>query len=263
MMYVGSWARLVAFTITCLSLISCQQRLDLEAGLPAASAYSVSATTEFPGVVMVSIPGGGICTGTIVSHKAVLTAAHCTKKSGNYRVRGNFGAEQITSDRLNFGPGVVEDPNDISLLIFADNTFSENHVVRIADAVSSGETATLVGYGCNSLVTESGAGVKRAGTNVVARVNSYVEFYTPASSSSSKVRGILGPSNRAGSCFGDSGGPALKMVNGEYQIVAVTHAGGIVDNTIISQYSDISNRSDNRGFIADANRTRNLGIEGF
>ncbi|NBX82160.1 hypothetical protein EBQ90_03615, partial [bacterium] len=77
------------------------------------------------------------------------------------------------------------------------------------------------------------------------------------------VRGILGPSNRAGSCFGDSGGPALKMVNGEYQIVAVTHAGGIVDNTIISQYSDISNRSDNRGFIADANRTRNLGIEGF
>lgn len=258
MLYVGSWARLVALVIVSLSLIACQKQEG--DGLPEASSVVASVTAEFPGVVLVSLPGGnGICTGTVVSTKAVLTAAHCTKTAGRYSVIGNFGTK-TTYDVVSYGPGVVDDPNDIAILMFADNTFDSSIVVKIGDSVSAGDTLRLVGFGCNDLNTRKGAGVKRTGTNVVADIEEYVEFITPAGSSS---RGILGASNRAGSCFGDSGGPALKQVGNELKVVAVTHAGGQSGSNIISQYVNVGSRNDNRNFIASANTQYNLGIAGF
>jgi len=262
MRYVGTFARLTAFLLVSLSLISCQKALDLETGLPQASKYNVAETTQFPGVVMVATPNGGLCTGTIISPKAVLTAAHCALKSGRYSVYGSFGSTVSTYQKVTYGPGEIEDPRDIAILIFPAGTFQSQYVMKIADSIRSGDVATLVGYGCNNIDTQRGAGLKRAGTNQVADLNSYVEFYTPVTSSNS-TRGIIGPDNRAGSCPGDSGGPALKQVNGEYQVAAVTHAGGVLGSTIISQYIDVSNRSDNRGFIAEVNRNESLGIEGF
>ena len=272
-MYVCSWWRRLALVLISLSLISCQKSLDLEEGLPQASGIYVSESFGFPGVVMVSLPGGGICSGTIVSHKAVLTAAHCTKRSGTYLVRGNFldpsgnlgDSQKSTSSFVNFGPGIVEDPNDISFLIFPENTFQQSDVISIADSSRAGDVATLVGYGCNNIETKRGAGRKRMGTNVIARVNEYIEFFTPVSSTSSNVRGrgIIGSNNRAGSCFGDSGGPALAIRGEQYELIAVTHAGGVIESTVVSQYVDISNRSDNRDFIRQVNAQHELGINGF
>lgn len=260
MRYVRSWVKFSVLLAVSLFLVSCQKALDLESGLPLASQYNVSITKDFPGVVFVRTPSG-YCTGTIVSPRAVLTAAHCTQRNGQYEVSGGFGPSVFTSQKVNYGPGEINDPRDISLLVFPAGTFQSKHVIKIADSIRSGDIATLVGYGCNNVFTEVGGGVKRSGTNQVARLGDYVEFYTPASSSG--MRGIIGPSNRAGSCPGDSGGPALKEVNGELQVAAVTHAGGVMGGTIISEYVDISNRSDNRGFIAQVNRDENLGIQGF
>jgi len=273
MRHVSSCVRLLALSFLSLPIISCQKQLDLEAGLPQASGIYVTESSGFPGVVMVSIPGGGICSGTIVSHKAVLTAAHCTKRVGNYIVVGNFAdpsanggrSQKSTSVVSNFGPGAVEDPNDISILVFLDQTFQEQDIIPIGDASRAGEVATLVGYGCSNLDTRTGAGKKRMGTNVIAQIHDYIEFYTPLSSatSSARARGIIGSTNRAGSCFGDSGGPALAENGGKYAVVGVTHAGGVIDNTIVSQYADVSNRADNRAFISQINKDQNLGIAGF
>lgn len=273
MMYVCSFMRFTALLMVSLSLISCQKKLDLEAGLPQASGIYVSESSGFTGVVMVSLPGGGLCSGTIVSHKAVLTAAHCTKRSGTYLVRGNFSStagnyfdsQKSTSVAVSYGPGEVEDPNDIAVLIFPDHTFEASDVIEIADSSSKGDIATLVGYGCSNLDTKTGSGRKRMGTNVIAAIDEYLEFYTPVSSTSqnARVRGIIGSSNRAGSCFGDSGGPALAKSGESYKLIAVTHAGGIIDSTIVSQYVDVSNRSDNRAFIAEVNKNYRLDIAGF
>ncbi|NDG26903.1 MAG: hypothetical protein EB120_06995, partial [Proteobacteria bacterium] len=208
MKYVLSWVRLAAFALVSLSLISCQQSTSRlrNIALPESSAYGVDTTSDYPGVVQVLSPSGALCTGTIVSTRAVLTAAHCTLSSGRYSIRGSVNAS--TTVKYNYGPGIADDPNDIAILVFPSNTFPAAYVIDIASSVAAGEVARLVGYGCNDLDTRMGAGVKRTGTNVVADVNDYVEFYTPVSSSG--VRGILGPQNRAASCYGDSGGPALK-----------------------------------------------------
>jgi len=262
MRYVSTWVRSLALFLIGFFLVSCQRSMNLEAGLPLPSQYNVStiSSSEFPGVVRVDSPNGGICSGTIISERAVLTAAHCTLSSGLYKVSGGFGAPVYTRTKENFGPGIVDDPNDISVLVFPESTFRNEYVFSIGSSVRTGDIATLVGYGCDNLYTSRGAGVKRMGTNQVANLNAYVEFYTPVSSTN--YRGIIGPENRAGSCPGDSGGPAFKQVNGKYEVVAVTHAGGVWGRTIVSQYVDMT-RNDNRGFISRVNSQHSLDIQGF
>lgn len=258
MLYVGRRARACALIIMSLALISCAKTTSTEAGLPSPSGSLSVTTTDYPAVGMVVLPGGsGICTGTFISDRAVLTAAHCAKADGRYSFVTSFGTFS-TYTHLTMGPGVVDDPNDIAILIFDAGT-ARGNFVNMGDSVASGDTLRLVGFGCNNLDTRAGAGTKRTGTNVVAELNDYINFITPAST----VAGILGSSNRAGSCFGDSGGPALATVNGALEVVGVTHAGGTQGSSIISEYVNVATRNDNRAWLNTQNTTYSLGIVGL
>ena len=256
--YVSTWAPICALIGISLALISCAKQTSNQDGLPSPTSSLSSITTGYNGVVMVILPGGsGICTGTFINPRIVLTAAHCTKTAGMYQVRGNFGVASTYTKR-SFGPGVVDDPNDIAALVFDTDIVSASDSYAIGNSVRTGDTLRLIGYGCNNLTSKTGAGTKRTGTNLIYDLNDYVEFLTPKTTAA----GILGASNRAGSCFGDSGGPALAENAAGATIVAVTHAGGYYGDSILSQYVDLT-RSDNRNFIAGVATEFGLTVSGL
>lgn len=229
-----------------------------------ASSQSVSITNDYPGVVMILLPGGrGLCTGTVISPKAVLTAAHCAKNLGVYQIITSFGLfKASTIEKL--GQGVLDDPNDIAVLIADDNFASaeKGQIHSIGEAVVSGDTIQIVGYGCNDLSAKTGSGKKRTGTNYVYTISDYIELRTPEGTTAVRevaARGILGPENRAGSCFGDSGGPMFQSQHGRLALVGATHAGGSNGESITSQYVNL-NRSDNMDFLHRVDTTYRLRI---
>lgn len=264
MWYVGRIARISALIVIASLFMGCGKNLQ-DDDLPAPNGAFVTITNEHPAVVMVLAPGGaGLCTGTFVSERAVVTASHCVDAAGTYTIVASFGQFRTSTRRL-LGPGEVDDPSDLAMLVLDQPAASreEGQIYDFHDSVAEGDELELVGFGCNNISTRNGAGVKRKGRNTVADLNDYIEFLTPITSGSNGTRGLFGPANRTASCFGDSGGPALARVNGGFRLVGITHAGGREGSFQVSQYVNVADRSDNRSFLRDIDREFGLGIRGL
>lgn len=232
------------------------------------------------GAFLVRAPDTGniypICSGTLVSSTAFLTASHCTAYFTDELAPEGYTAFVSFDNPIPFGDlttnhtrlipvtQVITNPNynqaqsdtgDIALLLLPDRSArgispAALPTLNLLDQLSAqnglaNSIYTAVGYGLQNRVVGGGVPYFQD-RNPIPRMFSFSGFNAL---NNTYLRLSQNPSTgNGGTCFGDSGGPNFLNVNGVRTLVAITITGDSVCRSTNVDYRTDTGSA--RGFLA-------------
>lgn len=170
------------------------------------------------GLLLVGAEGGTaktVCTATLVGRQTLLTSTHCLKDEPNnfFRMGGRMHVVESFVRRADWDPATSLHLNDIGL-VRLEAPIDDVELAPLANRPPDvGEQVTLVGFG----VTASDLEVPDAGTKRVA-----INFVDAAGERDFEISGT--GEGEGNICAGDSGGPALAVIDGREVVVGVASA---------------------------------------
>ena len=170
----------------------------------------------YPAVGALLTADGGLCTGTLIAARWVVTAAHCLEGGvgGAVFALGNdvdqpLRTIKVTSGRAHPQYDAENIANDIAVVRLASDAGVAPMPLASALDEAEGSALTFVGFGITS-GSGSNSGIKRSVEMPLAQLDATTFSY-----------GIRGKNT----CSGDSGGPAFIAQGGQLAIAGVTSYG--------------------------------------